>query len=111
MGRVLGRHAMLHGRPEVDVEYGEEELAVDSQGDEDKCSSHDSRSCYQNVCTCALHIHLIRSTSRIRLAVQVLHLKHRSRNIYVLTKAYETKSAANNKLPTALSVCIVKLQC
>ena len=36
MGGVLGRHAMLHGRPEVDVEYGEEEQAVDDQGDEDQ---------------------------------------------------------------------------
>ena len=34
MGRVLGRHAMLHRRPEVDVEYGEEEQAVDDQGDD-----------------------------------------------------------------------------
>ena len=36
MGGVLGRHAMLHRRPEVDVEYGEEEQAVDDQGDEDE---------------------------------------------------------------------------
>ena len=36
MGGVLGRHAMLHGRPEVYVEYGEEEQAVDDQGDEDE---------------------------------------------------------------------------
>ena len=27
---------MLHRRPEVDVEYGEEEQAVDDQGDEDE---------------------------------------------------------------------------
>ena len=32
----MGRHAMLHRRPEVDVEYGEEEQAVDDQGDEDE---------------------------------------------------------------------------
>ena len=36
VGGVLGRHAMLHRRPEVDVEYGEEEQAVDDQGDEDE---------------------------------------------------------------------------
>ena len=36
MGGVLGRHAMLHGRPEVDVEYGDEKQAVDDQGDEDE---------------------------------------------------------------------------
>ena len=33
VGGVLGRHAMLHMRPEVDVEYGEEEQAVDDQGE------------------------------------------------------------------------------
>ena len=35
MGGVLGQHGMLHSRSEVDVEYGEEEQAVDDQGDED----------------------------------------------------------------------------
>ena len=35
MGGVLGRHAMLRRRSEVDVEYGEEEQAVDDQGNED----------------------------------------------------------------------------
>ena len=35
MGRVLGQHGMLHRRSEVDVEYGEEEQAVNDQGDED----------------------------------------------------------------------------
>ena len=46
MGGVLGRHAMLHRRPEVDVEYGEEEQAVDDQGDEDDSQGNELVGCH-----------------------------------------------------------------
>ena len=61
MGGVLGRHTTLHRRPEVDVEYGEEEQAVDDQGDEDDSHAGNfsklSRADHMIIVRCVLHSH------------------------------------------------------